>query len=467
MYAELIYTRCRNGIDILKGRPITSDGYKVYACSSSLLTDDKMDLQLLLSAAQAKQPYNEPNFMDDAYLFYVPEKGDSFMLNFYPVPFDPNAKGDYAHRAGNFVNHILIGDYSEFYPFELFRDNNVWDAKTHGEAYYYENAPVDLPKRRDISDPVGAFGLEEIGEFISAGRKEALMSAVAFLISQYELPPEERKFLVIKDESSQNIEMWIAAIEHAFSPRIAASIPFATRMDKFQTTNRYTINQMGVYQTQINFQDKNQKLRYRAMIVGVDERDRANSGAARPLANSPFVLLDGKQKKAMFDADISHQYFHFITRFDDSHQVFCRKFLQTIDVVMPNKDIFDLFSIYEIFEGTSLQNTIDMSKITAILSKYKLFNSTRLQRIYSKITADLPRFLQEDLQSALQIINWLKTISHIVGDVNATKRLTGYVCNAFEEMTFKRSDLKSAFGFWQSIKNSEFSLTVARFFVDP
>jgi len=468
MYSELIYTRCRQGIDILKeGRAITSDGYKVYSCTSSLLKDGVTDLQFLLNAAQAKQPYSEPLFMDDAYLYFVPEQGDSFMMDFYPVPFDPNANGDYAHRAGNFVNHIIIGDYSEFYPYELFRDNTVWNAKARGEAYYYENIPTDLPARDDISDPVGPFGIEEIGAFIADGRKEAFMSAVAFLISQYSLPPEERKFLVIRDESEQNIELWIAAIEHAFSPRMAASIPFATRMDKFATANRYTVNQMGVYQTQINLQDKNQKLRYRAMIVGVDERDRVNAGAARPLANSQFVLLDGKEKTTSFEADTSNRYYRFITSFNDSHQSFCREFLQMINITAPSADIYRLRDVYMFFESNSIPTAKDMGKVVAILEKYTLLQSSKLQNIYAKVTADLPRFLQEDLHSTLRIIKWLQSVSCIVGDTNASTRLTDIVCKAFAEQVFRKANPDEAFDFWQNIKNSEFASSVARYFVDP
>ena len=54
MFYELIYTRCRNGIDILSGKPITSEGYKVYACSPELLAQSGfVDAELLLNAAQA------------------------------------------------------------------------------------------------------------------------------------------------------------------------------------------------------------------------------------------------------------------------------------------------------------------------------------------------------------------------------------------------------------------------------
>jgi hypothetical protein len=435
----------------------------------------KTDLQFLLNAAQSKLPYSDPEFMDDGYLYFAPEKGASFMQNFYPVPFVAKSitesvakpQGNYAHRPGNFVNHFIIGDFSAFYPFELFRDNSVWKAKALGEEYYYTNDPKDLPLRDDINDPPGQITIEEIGEFISASREEALMMAVSFLISQYELRAEERKFLVIRDDSEEKIEMWIAAIEHAFSPRMAATIPFATRMDKFTTANKYTVNQMGLYQTQINLQDKNQKLRYRAMIVGVDERDRVNASAAQSFKNSPFVLLDGKEKKAMFEADISNRYYKFIASFDSTHQSFCREFLQTINITKPSSDIYGLLDIYDdLCQRRSLPASEKMVETLSFFAKYELLPSKKLEKIYLSITNELPRYLQDNLYSALSIIKWLQSTAHVIGDSKATLKLTEIVCKIFTEQVFSKSN-SQAMKFWQDIKNSEFALSVSRYFVDP
>jgi len=253
MFYELIYTRCRQGMDITKkGQQISSDGYKVYSCTPAIMEEGKVDLQFLANAAQAKQSFTDPDFMDDAYLYYVPDTGAAFLVNFFPVPFDANAQGDYSRRPGNFLNHALIGDFSNFYPYELFKDESVWSAKTKGEAYYYENLPSALPERNDISDPPGQYGFDEIGSFIKDGREEAFKKAVSFLILQYKEEPEKRKYIVIKDDSSKNIELWIAAIECAFSPKIASVIPFASRMEKFTNVNKYTVK-LGLFQTQIIF----------------------------------------------------------------------------------------------------------------------------------------------------------------------------------------------------------------------
>jgi DNA-directed RNA polymerase subunit F len=432
------------------------------------MENGKTDLQFLLNAAQGKQPYNDPAFMDDAYLYLVPDKGESFMIDFHPIPFDSNAKGDYSHRPGNFINQIFVGDYSDFYPFKLFRNTTVWNAKARGEAYYYENTPNVLPARGDVDDAAGQTNIDDLPAFISDGRKEALMAAVSFIISQYELLPEKRKFLVIRDESSERIELWIAAIEHAFSPRIAASVPFATRLDNFATANRYTINQLGTYQTQINLQDPNQKQRYRAMIVGVDERDKTNAAAARSSANSPFVLLDGREKHACFDADTSDRYYRLITMFDDAHIRFCREFLQMLGITEPSADIYRLLDIYELLENTtSLPNAKKAAESLSFLGKYAVYDCPRLKILYNRVKKELPRFLQENIDSSLQIIKWLKKVSLVVRDENASQQLTGIVCKAFEECLFSKSDTDSTLAFWEDIKNSEFASDVANYFVAP
>ncbi|MDR1149260.1 MAG: hypothetical protein LBK66_11580 [Spirochaetaceae bacterium] len=468
MYSELIYTHCRNGIDILKtGRSIPGDGFKVYSCTPALMEDGSADLPFLFDAAQKKQPYNDPAFMDDAYLYFVPDKGNSFMLDFHPRPYDPDAKGDYSHRPGNFVNQIIAGDFSGFYPFELFRDSAVWNAKGRGEAYYYEKPSAPLPAR-EVNAPAGQINIDKITAFISDGRKEALMSAVSFLIFQYEQPPESRKFLVIRDESSEKVELWIAAIELAFSPRIASAVPFATRMDGFAAANRYTVNQAGVYQTQINLQDPKQKQRYRAMIVGVDERDRTNTAAARPLANSPFVLLDGKEKRAAFEADTSHRYYRLISAFDHKHQIFCREFLQMLDIDSPHYDIYSLFECFTALVDTvSLPNAETLEKNLSVLDKYRMFNSQMLKNLYNRIRTELKRFLRDNLNSALRIIKWLQTVSKTLGDKDASLQLTGIVCGEFAGLVFSKPDARRISSFWENIRGSEFASAVAGFLVEP
>jgi hypothetical protein len=469
MFYELIYTRCRQGIDITqKGRQISSDGYKVYSCSPPIMEEGKVDLPLLVSAAQAKQPCNDPDFMDDAYLYYVPDTGAGFFINFHPIPFDANAKGDFAHRPGNYVNHALVGDFSQVYPYKMFQDEGIWDAQTRDEAYYYENPPADagLPVRGDITAP-GRYKFDEIRAFIADGRQEALKKAVAFLIAQYKEEPEKRKYLVIRDDSSKNIELWIAAIESAFSPRIASAIPFATRMDKFVNTNRYTVKN-GIYQQQINLQDPNQKQRYRAMILGVDERDKANAGASRPLASSPFVLLDGKQKQALFEADISNPYYKLIEKFDGEHQKFCVEFLQAFSAVKkPDAGIYELYEI-----STVLNNQPDAKTLSSALGRLTKYQDQAtdpgvLKDIYKRVDAKVSELIQDDFLCALSLINWLQSASKIAGEPGDEERLTKIICDAFVDIIFgKKFDNDTKRSYWKQIQNAKFAPRVAGVITD-
>jgi hypothetical protein len=449
-------------MDILKkGQSISVEGYKVYACTPEIMNEGVLDLQFFTSAVQTKQSYIDPDFMDDAYLYYVPDSGSSFLLNFHPVHFDKEAKGNYSHRPGNFVNQAFAGDFSGFYPFELFKNNNTWNAQAKGEAYYYEQAPSALPSRRDINNQQSLYTYEKIAAFIADGRKEALAKAVSFLISQYIVDPENRKYLVIRDESSEKIELWIAAIECAFSPKIAASIPFASRMDKFINTNRYTVNQHGMFHTQMNLQDPNQKQRFRAMIVGVDERDKSNANATRPLASSPFVLLEGKEKKALFDADTSDRYYQLITTFNEDHRQFCRIFLQMFKIYLPKVDIYDLYKLFSELGGIHKRNAREITAILDRLEKNIPAYTSNFKDIHNSIEKELPRFLQEDLTSAFKIINWLEKISKTINDSESKQRISGIICKTFLDFIYNKSNSARTLEFWNQIRTSEFAKDVA------
>jgi hypothetical protein len=463
MFSELIYTRCRQGMDITKkGHQISSEGYKVYSCTHSIMEEGKVDIQYLVNAIQAKQPYTDPDFMDDAYLFYVPDSGESFFINFHPIHFDASVQGGYSHRPGNFVNHALLGDFSGIYPYKMFQDDVIWNAKTKGEAYYYETPPSDdgLPVRGDIIDPPGKYKYEEIGAFISDGRQEVLKKAVAFLIAQYNEEPEKRKYLIIKDDSSRNIELWISAIECAFSPKIASVIPFATRMDKFTNINRYTVK-LGIYQPQMNLQDPNHKQRYRAMIIGLDERDKANVNMLRPLPNSPFVLLDGKQKQLAFECNVQNNYYKLIVKFDDEHNKFCGKFLQVFNIQEPSANIYELYDIFDMFNKPSLGNAQALSDILGKLSKYQGADSDIFRDIYNRVNTDVSRLLQEDFLGALNVINWLQSASKITGDTGVKQRLTETICDKFAGFIFNKNDNAKKRSYWTQIQRTEFAQNAA------
>jgi hypothetical protein len=448
-------------MDILKkGAKISSDGYKVYSCSPQIMDEGVVDLPFFANAVQSKQSYNDPNFMEDAYLYYTPDNGQRFLANFYPVPFNKEAKGDYSHRPGNFVNHVLIGDFKSFYPFETFGNESIWNAKVRGEAFYYEHEQPSLNPRSDVNGNTPKIGFNEVGKFISDGRKDTLAKAVAFLVEQYAKSAEDRQYLVIRDENSYKIELWIAAIQCAFSPKIASTISFATRMDKFVNANRYTVNQTGAYQAQINLQDPNQKQRWRAMIIGIDERDKANVGAARSASNSPFVLLDGIAKTIGFSStDVSKGYFSLVTSFSDEHKRFCREFLQSLNVSEPSDKIYNSCDIFNALNDLSGANVKNIASALNGLKSLNMSGTQYFNDVYTKVCNNVPVYLQHDTNGALDIIDWLVSVNPQVRDT-----LMQTVCNSFIDCLF---NAKNAESYWQTIITKSFSESVAPVVVNP
>ena len=459
MYSELIYTRCGEGIDILRGRnPIKNSGFKVFSCSENVTEAGFTDLPFLYATAQSKEPYADPSFMDDAYLFIVPDLGGKYLLNFHPIPFNRTATGDYSHRPGNFINQIFIGQFDDIYPYELFGNESVWDAQKRGEAFYYENSPTPLAQRDDLGETIGYINFDDIAAFVAEGRREALMGAIAFIIAQYSLPPEKRKFLVIRDEHSKLIELWIAAIESAFSPRMAAGLSFATRLDKFANANKYTVNLSGQYQTQINLQSPNQKLRFRAMVVGVDERDKTNVAAAKALANSPYVVLDGKTKTLSVNVDASNPYYRYVTTYDEGHEYLCRQFMQMVDVASPSEDVLKLYSAFvSLSRYSSSKQLKDLLASLNILGQYQLKKTSDLERLYRELKQDIPRFLKEDAVSSFAIMRWLDLAAAVIGDDPVRETFKDAVCRSYADNIYMRPQSEPTMDLQNAIKKSAFA----------
>lgn len=463
MYSELIYTRCGEGIDILRGRnPIKNSGFKVFSCSENITEDGIVDLPFLYVAAQSKESYVDPSFMDDAYLFFVPDIGRKYLLDFHPIPFDRAATGDYSHRPGNFINQILIGGFDDIYPYELFGNESIWDAQKRGEAFYYENAPIPLAQRGNLDEAIGYINLDDISKFVSAGRREVLKKAISFIISQYSLPAEERKFLVIRDEDSRTIELWIAAIESAFSPRMASGLSFATRLDKFVSANKYTVNLKGEYQTQINLQSPNQKLRFKAMIVGVDERDRTNSAAAKALANVPYVILDGKTKTLSVNVDVTDPYYEFVTSYNEEHEYLCRRFMQMVDVSSPSIGAPKLYSAFAgLSKYSSGRKVRDLFSALNILGQFKLIRTVDLERLYKEVKQEIPKFLKEDPVSSFAVMSWLESTARVVDDDSVLENFKDAVCQSYAESVFTKPQSDSTKELYNEVKKNTFAQMAA------
>lgn len=471
MFSQLIRTRCRQGIEILDGgRSVVKDGFKVYSCSENIINGDIADMPFLDNVAGQAQSFADPvitksiekSLMDDAYLYLTPDKGKRMMVDFHPVPYDMSATGDYAHRSGNFINQIYIGDFGDFYTYELFGSSHAWDAKAHDEAYFYEVPPQPLPMRDDLDALPGSIVMDDVAAFVADGRREAVASAVAFLLEQFSRPAEERKYLVIQDENSAKLELWVAAIQSAFSPRMSSGLSYATRMEKFNSANKYTVNLNGQFQTQINLMDPNQKLRFRAMIVGVDERDSINSSQVRRQVNLPYVVLSGKNKTPLGETDTTHPYYKLITSYSDRHVRFCRDYLQMLDISEPREDVLKLSEAFLILDGISERSTVEeIASALAILNRYELKLNGYLKALYESIKSRLKLYLQSNLTSTFAIMSWLRKAAELVGDTEAAMSFNSIVNETFAERLFNAPRSTDTSAFWRGICSSAFFDTVA------
>lgn len=453
MYYDLIYTRCRRGVDILRsGQPMLSDGFKVYSCSSSLYEGNTADLQLIMNSAQKKQSFNEPDFMDDAYLYCVPDTGLNFITGFHPVPYDLSVTGDFAKRPGMYLNHIIAGDFKDIYLFETFHSKDVWTAQENNEAYYYENETEDTAGRNlSVSQPQYSF--KDIGDFIGDGRKEALKKVIGFIIEQLSKSPEERKYLVIKDSTSENVEKWIAAIELAFSPRMAAKISFATRMDKFATSNLYYVNADGTF-SQKQQSDASNSPRFRALVIGVIDKDKANT--VRPVNDAPYVILDGGKKQIEVSLQLSEPYYDLITSYDEMHEKFVRDFLQSFEIYNPGLELFGLATAYESLCGTSFGTVDEYATALNTLNRYKFAKSDSVCEIYKKVQERLDHFVKNDLKKSLPIINWVGKTAEVVGDTEAKEKLSGIISGSAKDALFYNYKKGGVKDFWNGLKGGSF-----------
>ncbi|EJU23461.1 hypothetical protein HMPREF1143_2243 [Peptoanaerobacter stomatis] len=459
MFYEAIYTRCRKGVDIKTGKEIANDGFKVYSYSKELIDDNIVDIPFFANEIQRVQSYSDPDFMEDAYLYYTPLIGKNFLINFHPISFNPSVEGNFAKRRGNIINQALIGDYSDIYPFEMFRDKEIWNAQERGEAYYYANDPIAQSGRDDIDSPPGMYYVDDIKEFINDGRREALKCAIAFLIKQFSDAEEKSQYMVILDDTASNIELWVAAIEYAFSPKIAANISFATRMDSFVNKNKF--KQGEITNGTSNSLADELKSKFRAMVIGVVSSDRQNVSLTRSAQNYGFVLIDGKQKKAMFDIDISDKYFDVVTTYTDEHIEFCREFLQTFGLEIPSPDLFKLLKCYTSLLDEKI-TVNDYIKAIQDITKFPIYKTRTLRWLYSQANKMLDECIQKDFLGAVSVMNWIENAALVLNDTESSDRLSDIVCNAFEKTLFAKDLIEETNKVWRTINSCGFTQTVSK-----
>jgi len=404
MFRQIIYTHSKQGINLRTGKKYTGIGFKTYTCDDSIL--HKKGILFIENAISLRAPFSQPDLMDDAYFYFHNEiDNEAIFINFYP--FMPKSlDGQGGTWYGKYINHGLMGDFSNYYPAELIGSKFVWDAKERGLDFYYDNPPAQPKIKENLFKNDEGHNYNSIRKFIDAGRKDMLVGSVSFLIEQFEKPIEERKYLVILDKSTENIEKWIAAIGYAFSPRIAASISFATRLEKFEIMNQYTINENGQFQLGISNKDTKKNVRYNAMIVGVHADDKTNKNTLIESKNAPYIILDGINKNINIKP-LENSFFLSLRNFDERHQKFSSEFLQMYNINKPCRDVYNLFDTYTEFLAI---DKIEASRIIQFLDSLVAKNPYEeiYQRISDSILNMYSKFMRNAPNNAFELLKWIQ-----------------------------------------------------------
>ena len=324
MFREAVHTRCGHGIDIVTGRRFDIDGYKVHDIDGTLLADDKIDKHLLSDQLLTRMPGKE-----DGYSYLVPDIGEASLINYHSVDSG-------ADRQGNFVSQAYVGDFKEVYPFTTFGDDATWDAKKTSESDYYKRIPTfGIYEKSAIGSH--RFETSDVSKFISTGNRNMLLRRLlSFIINEFKKPVGNRRSIIIKDATEHDIEMWVKTVELAFSPRIAASISFTTRIESLRS-NFYTVDDRMRYDgIDLTRGDEFQRSMY--LIVGVID-DESGAPIIEMGHNQRYVVLDGKTMTfdgCEHEAPALLRYLDLVTSYTLSHRTFVTEFLQMFDIAQPD-----------------------------------------------------------------------------------------------------------------------------------
>lgn len=313
MLNQLIYTRCMPHRELKnKGQVVRTDGFGVFSMSQGMVTNPPISNYDFLQTRLAVQ--NGAKETSATGLFnsyeYTALSSDIYAMSFEvarPHCKEPRKNGQ-GHRTGTYIKQCLVGK-TEDYPFKWF-GASVWDAHLKSENDYYldENPNAEPAWLNTVQEmPKGSYiTIEKIKQFVNEGRAEAVKAGIWFLIHEYAKPENERKVLLIKD-APENVELWISAIEYAFSAEMAKGITFSTNKTKLGTQIDnilfYYKDESGKFYPMRNNSMTQSRHPYN-MIVGYHPKDTFCS-AVKQMPTSNFVMIDGTTKTAGFATDDS------------------------------------------------------------------------------------------------------------------------------------------------------------------
>lgn len=308
-YGELIYTRAGPAYD-WKGMPLPSnDGYAVYQLTQGLFdgTSSEM-LDFFREKAVQSYRYNMNGCPAESYYAYTAApKGDMALLG----RFTPRTREecDAAEEAGvdsraSHVAQFLAGCF-ERHPY-LLMDSPFYTAHQRPIAAFYGKTCAPRPPMMDAGTvPDGPIRPNMIQAFLQDDRQEAVQLAVSKLLEQNDLPPGERKMMIIQD-SEPNVRLWISAITSVLPLHVARKISFCTcarELTRAATFYSYALDKHSRAYSRINnLQDQNAERHMLYDLAGCVPGDRSNSTLPKVIPSSmPLLLIDGAEKRVEFD----------------------------------------------------------------------------------------------------------------------------------------------------------------------
>ena len=467
MLNQLIYTRCYPCRDLKnKGQVVRSDGFGVFSMSQGLITNPPIPNYDLLHnrlVAQNGAKENSVVGLFNSYE-YTALHSHIFALSYEvarelcKVP----RKNGIGHRPGNFIKQCFIGEFSD-YPFKWFGASE-WSAYKKSENDYYLDGDPDatpplLPQITG-SHSGGYITPAIVKRFVDDGRKEAVKAGIWFLIHELAKPENDRKVLLIKD-TPDNVELWIAAIEYAFSSDMAAKITFSTNRTKLGTQADnvlfYYTDANGKLTTILNRSLQQTRHPYN-MIVGFHPKDTFCAGLRQtPVSN--FVLIDGVSKTFSFSTDesINKSYYSAVIKYDSDIQDFCNAVLPSLAVTDITIKIPDLFDAYKYLldsnhtaekwsYGTSVSALKDFLQFG--IPKNDALNLYLLDEAFKAY----PRFVEEDESNGFKL---LRILSDLADACKREKEITGCIVDrVFSSMNDLEHSGTVLAKTWNAVKTS-------------
>lgn len=453
MLNQLIYTRCKPHRDLKnKGNVARSDGFGVFSMSRGLATDPPVSDYTFLQARLAAHNGAKENSAAGLFHSYEYTALDSGV---YALSFEvarplckEQRKNGRTHRPGVFIKQCLVGT-PEDYPVQWF-GASVWDAHLKSQNdYYLDEDPTAEPEWLPMVQvmPEGSYiTTEKIRQFVHEGRKEAVKAGIWFLIQEYAKPENERKVLLIKD-TPDNVELWIAAMEYAFSEEMAKKITFSTNKSRLaiQIDNMlfYYTDETGRFYPMHNNSVTQVRHPYH-MIAGYHPKDNF-CATVKQMPTSNFVLIDGTTKTTGIipDDSIHAEYYSAAVEYNDDLIDFTGVVLPSLPLAQITDQIPALYDAYKYLLDSNhkVETWIYREAVARLqtLTQYGISRNEALNRyLLDEGMRGYQRFAAEDERNQFR---FLKILWEISRSVNRAKEVTG--CLA-DQLSAKMANLRAS-----------------------